>query len=82
MDDEWSDTAAGLLSTERCPRCGTIMTAERAGPVRFAEPGRTLLFPGEDGLTIDRARTVLRFRCENGHVFWRIDAAEEGDDRR
>ncbi len=76
MSEERGDITADLLPTERCPLCGTIMTAERAGPVRFADPGRTILLPGEDGFTIDSAQSVLRFRCENGHVFWRIDADE------
>lgn len=78
MSEEQEDTT-NLLSAERCPLCGTIMTAERGGPVRFANPGRTILLPGEDGLTIDSAQSVLRFRCENGHVFWRIDADDAAD---
>lgn len=57
----------------RCPLCGTIMTPERADPLRFAAPLRSIRLPGEDDLQIEAGQTVTRLRCENDHTYWLID---------
>jgi hypothetical protein len=67
----------GDIIAERCPICGTLMTAERAGPIRFANPARRIILPDAE---IGVGQSVTRMRCENGHTFWAIeDEDEEGD---
>jgi hypothetical protein len=65
----------------RCPLCGTIMTPERAEPLRFTDPIRSIRLPGEDDVRIEAGQTVTRLRCENDHTYWLIDDdADDGDD--
>ena len=65
----------------RCPLCGTIMTPERAEPLRFTGPIRSIRLPGEDDVRIEAGQTVTRLRCENDHTYWLIDDdADDGDD--
>jgi len=70
------------MTAARCPLCGTIMTPERAEPVRFADPIRSIRLPGEDDLRIEAGQTVTRLCCENDHVYWLIDDDDPGGDER
>ncbi len=63
------------FTVERCPICGTLMTDEQAGPIRFANPTQRMILPDAQ---IIGGQTVIRMRCENGHIFWAI---EDEDDR-
>ncbi len=66
----------GEIIAERCPVCGTLMTAEQAGPIRFANPAQRLILPDAQ---ISGSQSVTRMRCENGHTFWAIEDDDEGD---
>jgi len=71
------DAEPGMMAVERCPICGTLMTAERAGPIRFANPAQRLVLPDAQ---ISGGQSVTRMRCENGHTFWAIEDEEESDE--
>lgn len=76
MHSESSDIPP-LDHTERCPLCGTIMTAERGAPIHFAHPRRAIILPGEEDRIIGAGRTITRLHCENGHIFWLVEDDEE-----
>ncbi|HEY8291443.1 MAG TPA: hypothetical protein VIG44_03100 [Thermomicrobiales bacterium] len=76
MSDEQEPEAA-MIAVERCPICGTLMTAEQAGPIRFANPAQRMILPDAQ---ISAGQSVTRMRCENGHVFWAIED-EESDEQ-
>ncbi len=76
MSDERMSEPDEVLA-ERCPICDTLMTAERAGPIRFRNPAQRMIVPG--GVSVGAGQTVTRMHCENGHIFWRI---EDDDDPR
>lgn len=80
MDD--GDPAAEPMPIARCPVCGTIMTAERAAPLRFADPTRSIRLPGADDLRIEAGQTVTRLRCENDHIYWLIDDDDGREESR
>ena len=65
-----------LDHTERCPLCGTIMTAERGAPIHLANPRRAIVLPGEENAVIGAGRTITRLRCENGHTVWLVEDDE------
>lgn len=71
--DEQGATSRDIIA-ERCPVCGTLMTAERSGPIRFANPAQQLILPDAQ---ISGGQSVTRMRCENGHIFWSIEDEEE-----
>jgi len=73
--DDAQGTDPGIIVVERCPVCGTLMTAEQAGPIRFANPTQRMILPDAQ---ISGGQSVTRMRCENGHIFWAIE--DEGDD--
>lgn len=64
----------GTITVERCPICGTLMTAEQAGPIRFANPAQRMILPEAQ---IRGGQSVIRMRCENGHTFWAIEEEDE-----
>ena len=68
------------ILAERCPICDTLMTAERAGPIRFSNPAQQMIVPG--GVSVGAGQSVTRMRCENGHVFWRIEDEERREHGR
>jgi hypothetical protein len=77
MDDRGASQRDPIAA--RCPLCGTIMTPERAAPLRLTGPIRSIRLPGEDDLQIEAGQTVTRLRCENDHTYWLIDDADDGD---
>jgi hypothetical protein len=64
----------------RCPLCGTIMTPERAEPLRFTSPIRSIRLPGEGDVRIAAGQIVTRLRCENDHTYWLIDDDADDED--
>jgi hypothetical protein len=74
-DEQESDAAR--IAVERCPVCGTLMTAELAGPFRFVNPAQQMILPD---VRIGGGQSVTRMRCENGHTFWAIEDEENGDE--
>ncbi len=74
--DEQEAVSRDIIA-ERCPVCGTLMTAEQAGPIRFANPAQQLILPDAQ---IGGGQSVTRMRCENGHTFWAIEDEEERDE--
>ncbi len=76
MGEERGDYQRETIAA-RCPLCGTIMMPERAEPLRFSDPIRSIRLPGEDDLQIEAGQTVTRLRCENDHVYWLIDDDED-----
>ncbi|MGI8857892.1 MAG: hypothetical protein ACR2JW_19315 [Thermomicrobiales bacterium] len=75
MDDHTAFQPEAIAA--RCPLCGTIMTPERAEPLRLADPLRSIRLPGEDDVHIEAGQTVTRLRCENDHTYWLIDDADD-----
>lgn len=78
MDDRGASQRETIAA--RCPLCGTIMTPERAEPLRFADPTRSIRLPGADDLRIEAGQTVTRLRCENDHIYWLIDDDADDED--
>ncbi len=76
MSDE-QGAVPGDIIAERCPICGTLMTAEQDGPIRFANPAQRLILPDAQ---IGGGQSVTRMRCENGHTYWAIEDEEESDE--
>ena len=76
MASDEQDSDAAMIAVERCPICGTLMTAEQAGPIRFANPAQQMVLPDAQ---ISGGQSVTRMQCENGHVFWAIED-EESDE--
>ncbi|MDQ2786503.1 MAG: hypothetical protein M3Y58_16045 [Chloroflexota bacterium] len=74
MTNDAQDADPGMIAVERCPVCGTLMTAERAGPIRFANPAQRMILPDAQ---ISGGQSVTRMQCENGHTFWAIEDEEE-----
>jgi hypothetical protein len=70
MASDEQEIEPGPITAERCPICGTLMTTERAGPIRFANPRHRMILPDAQ---ISGGQSVTRMRCENGHTFWAIE---------
>ena len=70
MTSEERGVEPGAIIAERCPICGTLMTAEQAGPIRFPAARHQMILPDA---RIGEGQTVTRMRCENGHTFWAIE---------
>jgi hypothetical protein len=67
-EEHWAETSA--IVAERCPICGTLMTEEQAGPIRFPAARHQMILPDAQ---IGEGQIVTRMRCENGHTFWAIE---------
>ncbi len=74
MASDEQGAAPDDIIAERCPICGTLMTAEQAGPIRFANPAQRLILPDAQ---ISGGQSVTRMRCENGHTFWAIEDEDD-----
>ncbi len=68
--------AAAMIAVERCPICGTLMTAEQGGPIRLVNPAHRIMIAD---LSVSEGQSVTRMQCENGHTFWAIED-EENDE--
>ena len=74
MASDEHEADAAMITVERCPLCGTLMTAEEAGPIRLVNPAHRMMIADTE---IGESQSVTRMRCENGHTFWAIEDDEE-----
>jgi hypothetical protein len=78
MASDEQDADAAMIAVERCPICGTLMTAEQAGPIRLVNPAHRMVIAD---VSVGEGQSVTRMRCENGHTFWAIEDEEDGDEQ-
>jgi hypothetical protein len=78
MADDAQESEPGGIIAERCPICGTLMTAEQAGPIRLVNPAHRMMIADTE---IGEGQSVTRMHCENGHTFWAIEDEEDGDEQ-